>query len=80
MVAYLKSGQILLKSFDKYNVVQVPRADNTYTNALAHPVSTKEADLHGLIPVEHIVQPSIIEEDVHEQGIDELANRELATT
>ena len=53
MVAYLKSAQVLLKSFDKYNVIQVPRAYNTYVDALAHLALTKEADLHGLIPVEH---------------------------
>ena len=54
MVAYLKSTQVLLKSFDKYNVIQVPRANNTYADALSRLASTKEADLHRLIPVEHL--------------------------
>ena len=74
MVSYLKSAQVLLRSFDKYNVIQVPRANNTYVNALAHLASTKEADLHGLIPVEHLAQPSIMEEDVREQETGKLAN------
>ena len=76
MVAYLKSAQVLLKSFDKYNIVQVPRANNTYADALAHLASTKEANLNGLIPVEHLAQPSIKEEGVHEQETNELANSE----
>ena len=63
MIAYLKLAQVLLKSFDKYNVIQVPRTDNTYANALARLASTKEVDLHGLIPAEHFAQPSIMEED-----------------
>ena len=79
MVAYLKSAQVLLKSFDKYNVIQVPRADNTYVDALARLASTKEADLHGLIPVEHLAQPSITEDDISRQETNKLANSELAT-
>ena len=54
MVAYLKSAQVLLKSFSEYSIVQVPRADNTYANALARLASTKEADLLELIPVKHL--------------------------
>ena len=46
MVAYLKLAQVLLKSFNKYHVIQVPRADNMYADALARLASTKEADLH----------------------------------
>ena len=53
MVAYLQSAQVLLKSFD-IRSHPVPRADNTYADALALLASTKEADLHGLIPVEHL--------------------------
>ena len=78
MVAYLKSAQVLLKSFNKYSIVQVPRADNTYADAVARLASTKEADLLGLIPVEHLPQPSIVEEDIHEQEPDKLATSELA--
>ena len=39
--------------------------------------STKEADLLGLIPVEHLGQPSIVEEDVSELEPNKLAS-ELA--
>ena len=77
MVAYLKSAQVLLKSFDKYNVIQVPRADNTYADALARLASTKEADLHGLIPVEHLAQPSIVEDDISRNETNKLATNEL---
>ena len=80
MVDYLKSTQILLKSFNKYHVVQVPRVDNTYVDALARLASIKEVDLHGLIPVKHLAQPSISEEGVHEQETDDLTNSELVTS
>ena len=53
MAAYLRSAHILLKSFSGYSIVQVPRVDNTYTDALACLASTKEVDLLRLIPVEH---------------------------
>ena len=77
MVAYLKLAQVMLKSFDKYNIIQVLRVDNTYVDALACLVSTKEADLHRLIPVEHLAQSSIVEEDIPEQEINKLATSEL---
>ena len=79
MVAYLKSAQVLLKSFDKYNIIQVPRADNTYADALARLESTKEADLYGLIPVEHLAQPNIVEDDTSRQETNKHAISELAT-
>ena len=78
MVAYLKLAQVLLKSFDKYNVVQVPRADNTYVDALTRLASTKKTDLLWLIPVEHLAQPSIMKEDIHEQETNKFATSELA--
>ena len=54
MVAYLRLAQVPLKSFSEYSIVQVPRADNTYADVLTCLASTKEADLLGLIPVEHL--------------------------
>ena len=77
MVSYLKLAQVLLKSFDKYNIIQVPRVDNTYADALARLASTKEADLHGLIPVEHLAQPSIVEDDISRQETNKLTANEL---
>ena len=80
MAAYLRSAQVLLKSFSGYNIVQVPRADNTYADALAHLASSKDADLLGLIPVEHLGQPSIVEEDISELGPNKFTTSELATS
>ena len=57
MAVYLRSAHTLLKSFNGYSIVQVPRADNTYVDALAHLMSTKEANLLGMIPVEHLADP-----------------------
>ena len=80
MVACLRSTQVLLKSFNKYSIIQVPRADKTYADALARLASTNEADLLGLIPVEHLAQPSIVEEDVSELEPNKLATYELTTS
>ena len=79
MATYLRSAHTLLKSFNGYSIVQVPRADSTYADALARLASTKEADQLGLIPVEHLAQPSIVEEEVSELGPDKLTTSELTT-
>ena len=42
--------------------------------------SIKEADLLGLIPVEHLAQPNIVEEDISELELDKLATDELPTS
>ena len=65
IVAYLRSAQGLLKSFNRYSIVQVPRVDNTYDDALARLALTKEADLLGLILVEHLTHPSIAEDEIN---------------
>ena len=80
MVAYLRSAQVLLKSFNEYSIIQVPRADNTYADALARLASTKEADLLRLIPMEDLAQPSIMEEDINELELDKLATYQRART
>ena len=80
MVAYLRSAQVLLKSFSEYSIVQVPRADNTYVDTLAWLASTKEADLLELILVEHLAQPSIVEEDISELEPNKLSTGELPTS
>ena len=77
MAAYLRSSHTLLKSFNGYSIVQVPRVDNTHANALARLASTKEVDLLGLIPVEQHARPSIAEEEVNELGPDEFTTNEL---
>ena len=79
MVAYLRSAQVLLKSFSEYSILQVPRADNTYAYALACLTSTKEVYLLRLIPVEHLTKPSIVEEDISELDPDNVASSYLET-
>ena len=64
ITAHLRSAQALLKSFSRYSIVQVLRADSTYIDALAHLVSTKEVDLLGLILMGHLARPIIAKEEV----------------
>ena len=78
MAVYLRSAHALLKSFIGYNIVQAPQVNNTYANAIAHLASTKEIDLLGLIPVEHLAQPGIAEEEINKLGPDKLTTSELA--
>ena len=77
MTAYLRLAHTLLKSFNGYSIVQVPRANNTCVDAFASLASTKEADLLRLIPVEHLTRPSIAKEEVNKLGPDELTTNEL---
>ena len=54
MAGYLRLAQVLLKSFSEYSIVQVPRVENTYANALACLALVKEVNLLRLILVEHL--------------------------
>ena len=77
IAVYLRSAHILLESFNGYSIVQVPRADNTYADALAYLASTKEANMLGLIPVKHLARPNKEEEEVCELGPNELTTNKL---
>ena len=59
MMAYLSKVKDSLAQFDRYSVQQVPREKNSNADALAKLASTKENDSLGIIPVEHLSNPSI---------------------
>ena len=59
MILYLKKVRELLKKFIRVQVRYVPRAENSRANALAKLAITSEEDLGRLIPVEHLLEPSL---------------------
>ena len=54
MILYLKKVQELLKKFVRVQVKHVPRAENSWADALAKLATTSREDLGGLIHVEHL--------------------------
>ena len=59
MILYLKKVRELLKKFTRVQVRHVPRAENMRADALAKLATTPPEDLHRLIPVEHLLEPSV---------------------
>ncbi|KAI5334144.1 hypothetical protein L3X38_024277 [Prunus dulcis] len=61
MVQYLDKVHGLLKEFPTFTIQQVPRAENTYADALASLGSALVTQFKRSIQVEHLDQPSINE-------------------
>ena len=59
MIIYLKKVRELLKKFTRVQVRHVPRVENTRADALAKLATTPQEDLDRLIPVEHLLEPSV---------------------
>ena len=59
MILYLKKVRELFKKFIRVQVKHVPRAENSPFDALAKLATASEEDLGRLIPVEHLLKPSI---------------------
>ena len=59
MILYLKKVRELLQKFTRVKVRHVPRTENTRADALAKLATTPQEDLDGLIPVEHLPEPSV---------------------
>ena len=59
MILYLKKVQELLKKFVRVQVKHVPRAENSWADALEKLVTASLEDLSNRIPVEHLPEPSI---------------------
>ena len=59
MILYLKKVRELLKKFTRVQVKHVPRAENSRADALAKLATTSQEDLGRLIPVEHLLEPSV---------------------
>ena len=58
MVAYLQEVQRLLGTFETFELNQIPRAQNSHADALAHLASAQDTDCTESIPVEFLPKPS----------------------
>ena len=59
MILYLKKVRELLKKFIRVQVKHVPRAENSRADALAKLATASQEDLGRLIPIEHLLEPSV---------------------
>lgn len=59
MLAYLKKVIKELKKFAYYDIFQVPRAENSNANALAHLATSKDFEILKTVPFEVLEQPTI---------------------
>ena len=59
MIIYLKKVQELFKKFIRVQVRHVPRAENTRVDALTKLATSSREDLDKLVPVEHLLEPSM---------------------
>ena len=59
MEAYLSVLQEIAQQFDKFELTNIPRGDNTSADALAALASTTNPAVKRKIPVEGIDKPSI---------------------
>ena len=64
MILYLKKVLELLKKFVLVQVRHIPRAENSRADTLAKLATASQDDLSRLMPVEHLVEPSIDLTDV----------------
>ena len=67
MEAYLTVLKEIAQQFDKFELTEIPRGDNTSADALAALASTSNPAVKRIIPVEGIEKPSI---DLPCKGID----------
>ena len=58
MTAYLLKVRELLATFEKYEICQIPRSQNSYADALARLATAPDAEFLGAIPVEFLAAPS----------------------
>ncbi|XP_022847591.1 uncharacterized protein LOC111370119 [Olea europaea var. sylvestris] len=58
-VAYLKLVLDLVPHFERFELIQVPRLENTHADALSKLASSKDSELLKVVPIEHLSKPSI---------------------
>ena len=63
MILYLKKVRELFKKFIRVQVRHVLRAENSRENALEKLETTSREDLDRLVPVEHLLEPSVNVDD-----------------
>ncbi|KAL2462142.1 protein nynrin-like [Abeliophyllum distichum] len=57
----LTKAKDLLSHFEVYELLQIPRVENGYADALSKLASSRDSDLMKAIPVEKLSRPSIDE-------------------
>ncbi|XP_024019918.1 uncharacterized protein LOC112091182 [Morus notabilis] len=59
--AYLRKVKEELVKFKGYEILQIPRAENTNADALAKLASSRDSEKLGIVPIEELEQPTIEE-------------------
>lgn len=59
IAAYLATAQEMLHVLRRYTFRQVPREQNSNTDALAKLATTKDSELINVVPVDHMEIPCI---------------------
>jgi ribonuclease HI len=59
MAAYLKLVMSYVPSFERFELMQIPRSYNSHADALAKLASSKDSELLNVVPIEHLLRPSI---------------------
>ncbi|KAL5548489.1 hypothetical protein UlMin_003720 [Ulmus minor] len=71
MASYLEKAKELIGQFDTVTITQIPRNENTNTDALAHLVTGLEDSLLKTVPLEILDEPSIDKR----QQVDAISNK-----
>ncbi|XP_022846411.1 uncharacterized protein LOC111369165 [Olea europaea var. sylvestris] len=58
MASYLKMVMYLVPSFEKFELIQIPRVENAHADALSKLASSKDFELLTIVPIEHLLIPS----------------------
>lgn len=58
MAEYLKLVMDLLPTFERFELIQVTRQENSQADALSKLASSKDSELLKIVPVEHLAKPS----------------------
>ncbi|KAI5316486.1 hypothetical protein L3X38_036193 [Prunus dulcis] len=64
MYAYLSTAHQLLRSFQAYEIKQIPRGENSHADALARLASAINDKVGRKVPVEILAQPSAVASEV----------------
>ncbi|XP_024024252.1 uncharacterized protein LOC112092391 [Morus notabilis] len=59
--AYLRKVKEELVKFKNYEILQIPRTKNTNADALAKLASSRDSDTLGVVPIEELERPIIVE-------------------
>ena len=65
MAAYVTQAREMLQAFAAHSIRQIPREKNVFADTLAKLATDAEAELAGLVPVNHLPVPSVGVSTVH---------------